>query len=270
MLYLKSDIKIEKVKEMVKTHAELQVGCYFTNIESCATGQLCTSKFIDDYYWNLLSGFTEKEASNLIEDSLKCFDLRKRNQSFYLDPSNYDEIQQKEFEERGFLLEKEIWMTVLEKRNAESIDGFVIEDVDKKKSVDFLRIFSVAFGGEATENDGYGDIPSSYLDALRNSIDGNSYKNVKHKHYIGYYNGEAVGCASVHIGEKYAGLYNVGVLPKYRKKGIGAVLSLHAINEADKIGVDKIFFQTQPGGSVQRFYESLGCGVIFEAIIAYK
>ena len=83
-------------------------------------------------------------------------------------------------------------------------------------------MFSLAFGGEATSADGYGDIPSEYLDALRESFEGNALAGNQHIHMVAYFNDQPVGCGSVHVGDGYGGLYNVGTLPEYRKKGIGA------------------------------------------------
>jgi ribosomal protein S18 acetylase RimI-like enzyme len=270
MYQLNTKISSSEIEALLEAHALLQQGCYFSDIESCLSGKLSTSYWIDDYYWNLLSSFKEEDNSFLIEKSKPCFDKKQRKQAFYIDPTSKPSDIADYLQNIGFTLEKEVWMSPTRQLASTKATDIEIVPVDESNKDDFLRVFSIAFGGEATEADGYGDIPPSYLNALRDSISGKSAPNVKHFHFIGHHSGTAVACGSIHIGDKYAGLYNVGTLSEHQQQGIGTAISLHAIEIAQDKNVDRIFFQTQPGGTVQRFYEGLGCEVIFEAAIAYQ
>jgi ribosomal protein S18 acetylase RimI-like enzyme len=147
---------------------------------------------------------------------------------------------------------------------------FEITRVSPSDIDDFLKVFSIGFGGPATEADGYGDIPPTYLSALKDSFNGHASAGVEHVHLIARSGGRAVGCGSVHIGKHLAGVYNVTTLPEFRKRGIGTVVSIEAFLIAANRGATRIFFQTQPEGSVQKFYEGLGCAVIFEAALFHR
>ncbi len=269
MYQLNSNISVEETKALVEAHSYLQRGCYFTDIEDCASGKLCTSQWIDDYFWNLLSSFSESNGSKLLEESIPCFKRKERQPAFYIDPSCMHSDLINFLKSKSFSLEKEIWMSPKGKLHPTNIHELSINPVIISNSDEFLRVFSVAFGGESTESDGYGDIPPSYLNALKDSISGKSAPGVEHLHFVGLYDNKVVSCGSIHISNNYAGLYNIGVIPDYRKLGIGAALSHYAMKIAQKRNVARIFFQTQPGGTVQSFYEGLGCEVIFETAIAF-
>lgn len=149
---------------------------------------------------------------------------------------------------------------------ADSGAELTLQPVTPKDHVDFLRVFSQAFGGEATSADGYGDIPPEYLSALRGSLE-SPPTNVRHIHLLARRDGEAVGCGSVHIGRGVAGLYNVGTLADYRCRGVGTAISGKCIKIALDSGAERVFLQTQPDGSVQQFYEGIGCRILFGAAI---
>lgn len=270
MTKLISEVSDSEVKELVKAHNELQLGCYFSSIEKCLTGSLSTSDFIGDFFWNLLSGFEESNVSTLISESKSCFEKKGRVPSFYIDPTCKPLNLIESLESEGFLIEREVWMSPSEKINRPGISTNIdLEIVNEASMDDFLKVFSLAFGGESTEKDGYGDIPPSYLDALRYSVLKGSTDLVSQVHFLAKINSKPVGCGSIHINNDFAGLYNIGTLPEERKKGIGRVISLHAMYYAETTNVKRIFLQTQPNGSVQKFYEGLDCKVIFESAIAY-
>lgn len=50
--------------------------------------------------------------------------------------------------------------------------------------------------------------------------------------YVAYLAGEPIGTAAVFEGAGVAGIYNLGVHPLYRRRGIGAALIRHALDEA--------------------------------------
>jgi len=202
-----------------------------------------------------------------VSDTMKQKD---RNPAYYLDPTNASEQNLEVIGNAGFELDHEIWMAAYSTPSTREAGGIEIKDDAPNFEADFLKTFSLAFGGEATEADGYGDIPPEYLSALKESLNRSPSEVVEHKHFVAYRDDMPVGCGSVHVGSDFAGLYNVGTVPAARGVGIGSTVSAVAIKYALDKGAPLVFFQTQPGGSVQQFYEGLGCSVIFEAAIAHQ
>jgi ribosomal protein S18 acetylase RimI-like enzyme len=271
MSELKSNIADDQIGPLIRAHCDLQLGCYFSSIEPCASGLISTSDSISDHYWNSMSSFHESDTDRLISASEPLFAKKKRSPAYYIDPTSTPTDILHKLENKGYTVEREIWMSAGNLSSTILNNAVSIRPVNNTNSDDFLRVFSIAFGGEASEADGYGDIPPEYLTALRTSLGGSHSRDVIHHHFLAYLGDNPVACGSIHIGTTYAGLYNVGTLPNYRQLGVGTAVSLSAVRFAkEESSVTTIFFQTQPGGTVQRFYEGLGCTVLFDAAIAYK
>jgi ribosomal protein S18 acetylase RimI-like enzyme len=269
---LNSSIPANKVPALVAAHVRLQIGCYFTAVNTTTFGDVATSRHITDHYWNSLSGFPNADLASLEAGAAPFFHSKQRNLAFYLDPTTASKRLLTELESASYEIEPEIWLGIDRALNEPGAPGAVlIEAVTQDSLPDFLRVFSQAFGGPATEKDGYGDIPPAYLAALEDSYSGTqTLPGVTQRHFVAYVESIPIACASVHYDETFGGLYNVGTIPSHRGKGIGTALSLHALNHAITAGVRRVFLQTQPNGSVQRLYEKLGCAKLFEAAIAYK
>lgn len=267
---LKSFITESEIESLVRAHVKLQLGCYFSKSQPCLSGVVTTSKLIEDYYWNSLSSFKEADHKQLIDDASRLFSAENRKLAVYLDPTCRPNDIATELESLGFECEREVWMSPksLEPKTTKCVA--TVSCVTAADADDFLRVFSIGFGGAATDKDGYGDIPPAYLDALRDSLAGQTAPDVEHIHLIARIGTKPVGCGSLHIGGQYGGLYNVTTLPEFRKSGIGAAVSQEAFAIARNRDVRRVFFQTQPGGSVQKFYQTLGCDVIFEAAIFHQ
>lgn len=270
MTKLASSISAEEVASLVRAHLDLQMGCYFTKQQSCLSGIISTSEWIDDFYWNSLSSFREPDLRELLTAAEPVFKAARRPISVYMDPTCTPGSAGKDLESEGFICEREIWMSFDGELPTEADPNLSIRAVNSGDHEDFLRIFSLAFGGPATSADGYGDLPPSYLAALRGSLEGAHARGVEHIHLIAYMDKQPVGCGSIHVGRAAAGLYNVGTLPAARNRGVGAAISREAVHLARKRGAEIVFFQTQPGGSVQSFYEHIGCKIIFEAAMYHR
>jgi len=56
------------------------------------------------------------------------------------------------------------------------------------------------------------------------------------KFYLGFVDGKAVASSILYFSNGIAGLYNVGVMEKYRNRGIGTAMTKATINDAKKAG----------------------------------
>lgn len=76
--------------------------------------------------------------------------------------------------------------------------------------------------------------------------------------YVAYVDGKPVGTSFLFSLMKTGGIFNVGTLKEYRKRGIGTILTVHAINESVKEGNALHTLQTTKGGNAERLYKEIG------------
>jgi GNAT superfamily N-acetyltransferase len=61
--------------------------------------------------------------------------------------------------------------------------------------------------------------------------------NLPHvKHYLAYWEGEPVGTLTMVLAEGVAGIWNVGTMTGYRRRGVATHLMRHALGEAHRLG----------------------------------
>ena len=78
------------------------------------------------------------------------------------------------------------------------------------------------------------------------------------KYYVAYVEGKPVGTSFLFSLMKTGGIFNVGTLKEYRKRGIGTTLTVHAIMESIKEGNDIHTLQTAKGENAERLYKEIG------------
>lgn len=97
---------------------------------------------------------------------------------------------------------------------------------DLKALQDFARVFNESFGMPASVHDLFSRAYAKL------SLDGDrSFRN-----YVGYLAGEPVATTTLLLGEGAAGIFGVSTLPQARRKGIGAKITLHALQDARREG----------------------------------
>ena len=76
------------------------------------------------------------------------------------------------------------------------------------------------------------------------------------RHYIGYLDGQPAGAATAFYDNDTIGIYNVATMEAFRRRGIGAALTAHALREGQAAGARLAVLQaSQMGLGV---YRSLG------------
>lgn len=78
------------------------------------------------------------------------------------------------------------------------------------------------------------------------------------RYFVGYVDGKPVGTSFLYSLMKTGGIFTVGTLKEYRKKGIGTTLTVHALMESIKEGNDLHTLQTAKGGNAERLYKKVG------------
>ncbi len=76
--------------------------------------------------------------------------------------------------------------------------------------------------------------------------------------YLGYVGETPVGTCALFSSGSVGGIFNVGTLAEYRKQGIGAALTLHALTDSVAAGNLVHTLQAETGGNAERLYEKLG------------
>jgi len=75
--------------------------------------------------------------------------------------------------------------------------------------------------------------------------------------YVGYLDGEPVCTAAIVVGGGALGVYNVGTLPSFQRRGYGECVMRHALADARaRHGIERTILQSTPAGL--RLYERMG------------
>ena len=109
-----------------------------------------------------------------------------------------------------------------------SIPGFEIRKAETIQELEaFMPVFSKAFGMNESLN-------ALYFDGWKwLSFDRGSKT---FDYFVGYLNGQPAGCAQVAYGTDTAGLWCIGTLPEFRRRGICRALSLECLKYGKRAG----------------------------------
>jgi ribosomal protein S18 acetylase RimI-like enzyme len=82
--------------------------------------------------------------------------------------------------------------------------------------------------------------------------------------YLGFLDGKAVATSGLYYGDGTAGVYNVGTLPDYRRRGLGAAMTWHAVSRGADHGCTVSILQASVMG--KPVYERMG----FRTVAPYR
>ena len=256
----------EKImKASLEWHLRFQSGCYFSEIKVIKGATISWSNKIKDSYWNYAQiDAPLNEVQTLIASIETFFKNKNRTPAIYVTPFTKPKLLPEILLKSGFKpAYKDACMfyegTVPQPKLPES---FKIMTIKTEKDMEtFINTFKMAYGG-ATLDEPYGALPPEYHESLSDSFkkreEGKTTWN-----YLGFLNGRPVSIATVIFSDDYGCIYNVGIIPEGRRKGLGTSISLHCVSEAMKMGVKTIFLQTEKDSYNERFYRKLGFSTKF-------
>ncbi|MCW4018203.1 MAG: GNAT family N-acetyltransferase [Candidatus Bathyarchaeota archaeon] len=76
--------------------------------------------------------------------------------------------------------------------------------------------------------------------------------------YVGCIDGEPVGTCALFSSGGVGGIFDVGTLVDFRKRGVGAALTIHALKKSMEAGNIVHTLQAETGGGAERLYEKIG------------
>lgn len=155
-------------------------------------------------------------------------------------------------ERRGFLLEPAYGMAV-------RLDGGVgtarisrdssvtIEEVcDRATLEEWSRVLCDAFGAPPPFGEAFGELACAIGLGAASSF----------RHFMARQHGQAIATCSVFFGAGVAGIYDVSTLPERRRRGLGALITSAAMEQARQRGCEMAILHASALG--RRMYRSLG------------
>ena len=240
---------------LLDKHFNVQKGMYFYEIKKEKNFLMFLSDKIEDCFWNY--AIIKNPLVNLkqtIEEIENSFKSLQKDSCLYLvekiDSKILDLIDLLGYSEEN----SETWLT-FDNPQIVDVTHCVKKVCDKTTREDFLSVFIDSYCGEFTLDSPYGALPETYIQSLKRTL-----RNCKKFiHFVVYdENNVPVSIASLCVYRDYAGIYNVGTRPVYRKRGFGTDATMACINYAAKEHLKFILLQTEENSNVEKFYRKIG------------
>lgn len=245
-------------KEMIASNClnmqyTLLKGMFFDYKKETDNYILCTSKTMDDYFWNIayLKYKIDKEILNNIENE---FITINRVSSIYID-KNDNENKKLLLDNSYKVNNTDIYMLLENAKKVEITTNIKIVENEKEYN-DFMNVLSSAYNDsiENPEENVYAEaVTKCYYDAVKNTMN-----NKEHLHIIVYDNNVPVSVATLNYINGIGGINNVGTAQGYWNKGYGKQLMTYLINKFEDLGGGMLTLSTEYHSKNQQFYEKLG------------
>ena len=231
-------------------------GMFFDNKKDTDNYILCTSKVMDDYFWNIayLKNKINKEILNNIENEFKSM---HRKSSIYLGKNDISYNENKDLLlTNGYTLNNtDVYMT-LEKAIDIDINTHIKIIENEKEYNDFMKVLSSAYNDviENADENVYADaVTECYYNAVKNTMN-----SKEHVHIIVYNDDIPVSVATLNYIDGIGGINNVGTAQGHWNKGYGKQLISYLINKFKTLGGGILTLSTEYHSKNQQFYKKLG------------
>jgi ribosomal protein S18 acetylase RimI-like enzyme len=202
----------------------------------------------------LLARFAQDDTAYInakITETLAYFKERRVDVGWSVGPSSNPPDLATHLEEHGFVYGVDTVGLAVEIQHIQT-NVPTSADLDVREALDgetLLHLRDIEMQGF----DGTQEIAQGYYDTYMQIGFGN---NSPWHHYIGYLDEQPVAITSLLLHSGVAGIYGVATLPEARKQGIGATMTLHAIQEAERRGYS--IAMLSPSEMSQGIYERIG------------
>ena len=243
-------------KNCINMQYEILKGLFFDNKEETDSYLLCTSRIIDDYYFNL-AYIKNKIDNKLIKTLENKFKEINRVPSLYLsrEDINYNENKQIILSNGYRLNNTDLYMEYVKNVKIDINTNIKIVK-DEKDYNDFMKVLSSAHNDKIENN-----VESLYSDVITE----NYYKAIKHSinsknhiHFIEYDNNIPVCVGTLNIKDKIGIINDFGTAQGHWNKGYGKKLIAYMINKFYEMGGKILTLSTEYKSKNQLFYEKIG------------
>lgn len=231
-------------------------GMFFDDKKETDNYILCTSKVMDDFFWNItyIKNRLDKKMLTDLEAEFKSI---HRTSSIYIGTNDkyYNENKQMLLTNGYTLNNTDVYMLL---ENPVDID--ITTDIkiveNEKEYNDFMKVLSSAYNDviENPDENVYADaVTECYYNAVKNTLN-----SEEHIHIIVYDNNIPVSVATLNYVNGIAGINNVGTAQGYWNKGYGKQLMTYLIKKFQELGGGLLTLSTEYHSKNQQFYEKLG------------
>ena len=241
---------------------ELLKGMFFDAKEETENYILCTSKVMDDYFWNLayLKSKTDNNIVLEIENKLKSMN---RIPCIYIgrDDEYFKENKELLLDRNYKIKDTDVFMILNNYNRIDiNIKIKVVETEDEYN--DFMKVLSSAYNDNlenANENVYANAVTKCYYDAVKNSI--NSDKTY---HIISYNEDNVpVSVATLNIADGVGEINNAGTAQGYWNRGYSKQILTYLINLFEEKGGKDLLLCTEYQSKNQTYYEKIGFKAIY-------
>lgn len=202
----------------------------------------------------LLTHFAQDDKAYIdakIEETLAYFKARQVDVGWSVGPSTQPDDLADHLKEHGFVygidtIGMAVALQSIHNDVHTSTALTIREALDGETLLQLRDIEALGFGGTP-------EIAQTYYDAYMGVGFG---KDAAWHHYIGYLDGKAVAITSLLLYAGIAGIYGVATIPEVRRQGIGATMTLYALQQARTFHYR--IAALSPSEMSQGIYERLG------------
>lgn len=241
---------------------DLLKGMFFDTKEETDDYVLCTSKVMDDFFWNL-SYLKTKADDTLIKELENKFKDINRIPCMYIgrDDEYFKENKELLLNMNYQIKDTDVFMILTDYKDVDINLNIKVVETEKEYN-DFMKVLSSAYNDNvenASENVYADAVTECYYDAIKNSID-----NGKTYHIIGYNEDDnPVSVATLNIVDGIGGINNVGTAQGYWNKGYSKQVLTYLINFFREKGGKDLLLCTEYQSKNQTYYEKLGFKEIY-------
>ena len=241
---------------------ELLDGMFFDEKEETKDYIVCTSKVIDDYFWNMAYLKTKANENILteIENKLK---EKNRTPAIYIGRDDQYYEDNKNFVlDNGYKANDTDIVMILNDYNDTCINIKTKIVETENEYNDFMKVLSSAYNDNienASENVYADAVTKCYYDAIKNSMN-----NDKTYHIIGYNEDNIpVSVATLNIVDGVGMINNVGTAQGHWNKGYSKQVLSYLINVFKENNGEHLLLCTEYHSKNQTYYEKLGFKEIY-------